>query len=376
MVVLNWPSWLQSSAWTSVSRRRATGPRLLSGAAWPRTALFGPLEVNLVVDPAHAGDNDLHLFLLDRWGSLGGRTPSSASRFAASSKQIGPLRFTARGLVPVTSPSSARTSRSGGGDWQLRLEARRGEFDIFYIKPFRIPKTKGLRENAQGLLFNRCCARGSSHGRLQPTSSGPPNEAPADSFFRPPPRLRVPTERDNPLTAQRSRSSTSGRPPPSSASSPSPAGRAAVTMVKLARQPRRRPTASRSPSGSRSVTWTGGAIGPRRVRRVRNERCTCPTSPAPSSCFPAVCETYSNGEVVRWIGAAGRRRARSPRRRSRPRQAEAWCPHGDHGRDLKTESEEGEDDSEDRANLALGLGAAGLVAGLAALGMGFRRRRR
>ena len=37
------------------------------------------------------------------------------------------------------------------------------------------------------------------------------------------------------------------------------------------------------------------------------------------------------------------------------------------------ESEESE--TEDRANLALGLGAAGLIAGLAALGMGFRRRR-
>ena len=90
-------------------------------------AQLGPLEVNLVVDPARAGDNDLHLFLLDRSGQ-----PAEVDdlRVLASlpSKQIGPLRFTARRLAPGHfAVLSAHLALAG--DWQLRLEARRGEFE-------------------------------------------------------------------------------------------------------------------------------------------------------------------------------------------------------------------------------------------------------
>ena len=90
-------------------------------------AQLGPFEVNLVVDPARAGDNDLHLFLLDRSGQ-----PAEVDdlRVLASlpSKQIGPFRFTARRLAPGHfAVLSAHLALAG--DWQLRIEARRGEFE-------------------------------------------------------------------------------------------------------------------------------------------------------------------------------------------------------------------------------------------------------
>jgi copper transport protein len=93
------------------------------------TTSLGPLELNFVADPAKAGRNDLHLYLLDRSGQ-----PAEVAEVRVQatlpSQGIGPLRFTAQRLAPghfavlgvqLTIP----------GDWQLRVEARRGEFDAF-----------------------------------------------------------------------------------------------------------------------------------------------------------------------------------------------------------------------------------------------------
>jgi copper transport protein len=93
------------------------------------TAELGPLELNLVVDPAEAGRNDLHMYLLD---SNGQPADVDELRVLASlpSKQIGPLRFRAQRLAPghfaVLGAQLALR-----GDWQLRVQARRGEFDSF-----------------------------------------------------------------------------------------------------------------------------------------------------------------------------------------------------------------------------------------------------
>ncbi|HET7856622.1 MAG TPA: CopD family protein [Gaiellaceae bacterium] len=93
------------------------------------TTDLGPLELNFVADPAKAGRNELHLYLLDKSGR-----PADVNelRVLASlpSQRIGPLRFTARRLAPghfavlgvqLTIP----------GDWQFRVEARRGEFTSY-----------------------------------------------------------------------------------------------------------------------------------------------------------------------------------------------------------------------------------------------------
>jgi copper transport protein len=93
------------------------------------TAELGPLELNLVVDPSRAGPNAVHFYLLDR--SSGQPTDVAEVRLQASlpSGGIGPLRLQAKRLAPghyvingapLTLP----------GDWQLRVEARRGEFEL------------------------------------------------------------------------------------------------------------------------------------------------------------------------------------------------------------------------------------------------------
>jgi copper transport protein len=103
-------------------------------------AQLGPLDLNLVVDPAKAGRNAIHLYLLNRNGQP---ADVAEARFSASlpSRQIGPLRFTARRLAPghyaVYGANLALP-----GDWQLRLDARRGEFQAFDTT-LSIPVRKG-----------------------------------------------------------------------------------------------------------------------------------------------------------------------------------------------------------------------------------------
>jgi copper transport protein len=102
---------------------------VVSKGPYATTTSLGPLELNFVADPARAGRNELHLYLLDRSGR-----PADVDevRVLATlpSQGIGPLRSTARHLAPghfavlgvqLTIP----------GDWQFRVESRRGEFDAF-----------------------------------------------------------------------------------------------------------------------------------------------------------------------------------------------------------------------------------------------------
>jgi copper transport protein len=88
---------------------------------------LGSLELDLVVDPAVAGANEIHLYLTDRNGQ-----PTEVAEAAVSatlpSRRIGPLRLHAhRGGPGHYVVAGARLAI--GGDWQLTIEARRGEFE-------------------------------------------------------------------------------------------------------------------------------------------------------------------------------------------------------------------------------------------------------
>jgi copper transport protein len=91
------------------------------------TTDLGDLELNLVVDPAVAGTNDVHFYLIRKSGQ-----PADLAevRLAASlpSHELGPLRFEARRVAPghyiVTGAALPLA-----GDWQLNVNARRGEFE-------------------------------------------------------------------------------------------------------------------------------------------------------------------------------------------------------------------------------------------------------
>jgi copper transport protein len=90
-------------------------------------ASLGPLELNLVVDPAQAGANDIHLYLSDETGRPANAAETRVSAVLAS-KRIGPLRFRATRIAPGHfSVYGAQLALAG--DWQLGVEARRGEFE-------------------------------------------------------------------------------------------------------------------------------------------------------------------------------------------------------------------------------------------------------
>lgn len=91
------------------------------------TASLGDLELNLVVDPAAAGNNQIHLYLTNRAGQPTNVDEATVSATLAS-RQIGPLRLAAHKAGPGHfAVHGAQLALAG--DWQLRVETRRGDFD-------------------------------------------------------------------------------------------------------------------------------------------------------------------------------------------------------------------------------------------------------
>ena len=93
-----------------------------------------------------------------------------------------------------------------------------------------------------------------------------------------------------------------------------------------------------------------------------------------SPAFPAI-QRYSNGEVVRWIGPEDADEP-APLVEVLPAAEEDSDAAATPGPDVTPASEQAssDDDATGRANLALGVGIAGLIAGLGALGLTLVRR--
>jgi copper transport protein len=87
---------------------------------------LGDLEGHVRVEPGETGRNQIHLAFMH-----GNIEDLQDVRIAATlaSKEIGPLRFEARraGHMGFVVPNA---QLSPAGDWQLRIEARRGEFEL------------------------------------------------------------------------------------------------------------------------------------------------------------------------------------------------------------------------------------------------------
>ena len=79
------------------------------------------------MDPARAGRNQIHLYLTNQAGQPEDVDEATVSATLAS-RQVGPLRLRAHRAGPghfvVHGAQLALT-----GDWQLRVDTRRGEFD-------------------------------------------------------------------------------------------------------------------------------------------------------------------------------------------------------------------------------------------------------
>jgi copper transport protein len=91
------------------------------------TAPIGELEVNLIVDPARTGPNVMHFYFFQQNGA-----PANIDELRLSATlpelNVGPLNINLHRLVPshYTTP---RAIFPIAGDWELRLAARRGEFE-------------------------------------------------------------------------------------------------------------------------------------------------------------------------------------------------------------------------------------------------------
>ena len=96
---------------------------------YAKTTDLGPISLNFVVDPAKAGPNQVHLYLLEQNGQ-----PASVDEATVSaslpSRHIGPLHLRASQAGPghyVVLGAAFPIA----GSWQLMVEARRGDFDSY-----------------------------------------------------------------------------------------------------------------------------------------------------------------------------------------------------------------------------------------------------
>jgi copper transport protein len=93
-----------------------------------REAILGPFHLELVVDPATTGANEVHLYLLDH--STGQPAKVDEVRVGASlpAAGVGPIRLRAVPAGPGHAVVPAATFPLVG-DWRLRVDVRKGDFD-------------------------------------------------------------------------------------------------------------------------------------------------------------------------------------------------------------------------------------------------------
>ena len=191
-----------------------------------------------------------------------------------------------------------------------------------------------------------------------------PSEVPADSFSRF--AVRVPTERPDADTTKVVLQLPEGLAFVSF--QPKPGWTRTVTMVKLA-EPVTNDEGETITERIGTVTWEGGTIAPGEFDEF-GLSARVPNEAGRTLVFPAL-QTYSSGEVVRWIGAADADTP-APRVTLAATESEEAAPAPTE----TTAAAETEDDDSDLDGLALAFGIAGLVAGLAALILTLRRPKR
>jgi uncharacterized protein YcnI len=195
-----------------------------------------------------------------------------------------------------------------------------------------------------------------------------PNGVPADSFSRF--AIRVPNERPNADTTK-----IVVRLPKGLffvSFQPKPGWKRTVTIEKL--DPPVELFGEMQTERVATVTWEGGKIAPGEFDEF-GLSAKVPDAPGQTLAFPAN-QTYSDGDVVRWIGAPD---SETPASRVTlgPKEADEATSTTAEPASATTASAtaDGDDDS-NTDKLALGFGIAGLIAGLAALGLTLFRRPR
>jgi uncharacterized protein YcnI len=189
--------------------------------------------------------------------------------------------------------------------------------------------------------------------------------------------IRVPTERDVPTTEVTIRfpeSVTSAR------FMPAPGWERTIEMQQLDEPIQQGDGEEPITERIASVTWSGGTITPDEFMEF-GVSFRVPDTPGEQLVFPAI-QTYQGGEVVEWIGAEDSDTPAPLVTITEPAAEEGEEPAAEEPAAEETESPDGEaapaaaeDDDSGRANLALGLAIAGLLAGLGALALVLSRRR-
>jgi uncharacterized protein YcnI len=193
-----------------------------------------------------------------------------------------------------------------------------------------------------------------------------PNEVPADSFSRF--AVRVPTERPDADTTKVVVQLPEGLFFVSF--QPKPGWTRSVTMEKL--DPPVELFGEEYTERVATVTWEGGKIAPGEFDEF-GMSAKVPNAAGQTLVFPAT-QTYSSGEVVRWIGAADADTP-APRVTLAAAASEEAAPTATETTEAAPAADAEEDDS-DLDALALAFGIAGLVAGVAALALVLVRRTR
>jgi periplasmic copper chaperone A len=193
-----------------------------------------------------------------------------------------------------------------------------------------------------------------------------PPEAPAGGFTRL--DVRVPTERDDASTTK-----VEVQFPPgflSVSTEPVPGWNAELTMRKLDKPVEQ--FGEQVTEEVDTITFSGGEIGPGEFQDFGLSVAVPEGKPGSMLTFKAV-QTYSSGEVVRWIGPPDSEEP-APQVEVTAAEEEGGSAPAAQQPAAPAASEE-DDDSNTLAIVALVVGAAGLVAGLAALLMARRRTR-
>jgi copper transport protein len=111
-----------------------------NGATGPFSASeeLGPARVELTVDPASAGANEMHVYMFDRrTGAQFGHVKELTIAARLADKDIGPLRLDAEKAGPGHYVVR-HAGLSPAGDWRLDVTARVSEFDA-YTKRIEVP---------------------------------------------------------------------------------------------------------------------------------------------------------------------------------------------------------------------------------------------
>jgi periplasmic copper chaperone A len=193
-----------------------------------------------------------------------------------------------------------------------------------------------------------------------------PPEAPAGGFTRL--DVRVPNERDNANTTK-----VEVQLPPgflSVSTEPVPGWNAELTMRKLDQPVEQFGEQVTEEVGQ--ITFSGGAIRPGEFQDFGLSVAVPDGKPGSMLTFKAV-QTYSNGEVARWIGPPDSEEPAPQVELTAAEEEEGSAPAAE--QPAAPAASEDDDGGNGLAIAALVVGALGLIAGLAALFLGRRRAR-